>query len=317
MNAESSKRTWWMPPIWAVFMSQLLVLFFGFVAGQAGNGLLDTLLPTILGWKQNWKSAVFPYTLASLIAGIFNLYATFAEKEKVKEIKKEAAEERLKFSQGNVHQIREEIKQIADVNPDRWTAELVAAMQQRLTRLCCDFLEKWGVDRPRASFYMLSPVEVPAGEPDPYISLEASPLRCAATTGREPPRDEFFPREEDYYSIFDVLKKPDKLHTFIRAEEELRADTDPIISLHEAPTRWKRCTRIGVKDVRFVEVREKRKSAGVLVVDSPSEDEFSEGADEAIRICAELLSLTLLVGRDGPSDETLKDSFAEFVENPS
>lgn len=317
MNAESSKRTWFMPPIWAVFMSQLLVLFFGFIAVQAGSGLLDNLLPDIWGWKQNWKSVVFPYALASLLAGVFNLYVTFVEKEKVKELKEAAKRERLKFSQGNVYQIREEIKQIADVNPNKWTPELVTAMQHRLTALCCDFLEKWGVDRPRVSFYMLSPVDTPATESDPYVSLGTSPLHRAATTGREPPRQSFYRDKEDYYSIFKVLETPDKLHTFARAEEERQADTDSITSLQEAPVRWKRCARIGVKDVRFVGSREKRKSAGVLVVDSPSGDEFSEGADEAIRICAELLSLTLLVGRDGPSKKILQDSFAGFAKNPS
>lgn len=317
MNTESSKRTWWMPPIWAVFTSQLLVLFFGFVAVQAGSGMLDNSLPHIFGWRQNWKSVVFPYALAGLVAGIFNIYSTIADKEKVKELKKEAEEERLKFSQGNVYQIREEIKQIADVNPNKWTPELVTAMQHRLTTLCCDFLEKWGVDRPRVSFYMLSAVDIPTGEPDPNVSLDTSPLHRAATTGREPPRRSFFRGEKDYYSIFDVLKNPDKLHTFTRKEEELRADTDPITSLQESPTRWERCARIGVKDVRFVGVREERKSAGVLVADSPSGDEFSEGAAEAIRLCAELLSLTLLVGKDGPSKETLQGNFAGFATSSS
>lgn len=307
MSDTPQKRTWWMPPSWLSLCSQYVVLALGLIIPNIGSGNLDNWLPTIFGWRQNWKSIEFSLILVALFAASFNLYASHIEKQKINEIRNELENERLEFAANNISQVAFIIKKIADINPIKFTPELVKQFHQDIVKLCCDFLKLWKVEDPRVSFYIVSGIEV---SPEESNVVEDDSLILTATVGRRHPRHNFFTREGDIYNIFQALNEPERVHQFVRNKEELQAGTDPIISPQDSPERWKRCARVGVKDVRTSETTPQgRRCAGVLVIDSSSDKEFLPGAIKMINFFAEFLSLTLQVSISSPSDETLQAKF--------
>lgn len=306
MSETPPKRKRWVPPSWLSYTSHCLVLVFGYVAVQAWNGTIDALIPSIGTWPQDWKSFTWIFGFVGLVFGLFNLFATFSEKQRIEELEEEKEREQFDLAESKISKIKNEIEMIADINPQKWTPELVSEFHKRLVELCRQFLEDWKVSSVRVSYYALTLSEVP---PKEGLITETGYLSLAAHAGRKKPRHTFTRVGEDHYRIFDVFNQPN-LHSFPRDQEEMENSKDPLFTPTDDLDRWKRCVRVGVKDVRTTSVHEERDCRGVLIVDIPTEEDLTPGAKQIVELFAELLSLTLHVSVGEPSNETLRRNFS-------